>query len=62
LMSLEKAIKHGKERRKPYRGSARFDLTCRPHGGGHAWQCKWCEGNRLMRAKRASIRGNDETI
>lgn len=40
-MSLDKAIEHGKERRKPYRGSKAFDYTCRNHGG-----CTWCEENR----------------
>lgn len=40
-MALDKAIKHGKEHRKPYYGSKAFDATCRNHGG-----CPWCEGNR----------------
>lgn len=40
-MGLEKAIIHGKEWRKPYYNSGRFDRTCRPHGG-----CPWCECNR----------------
>lgn len=40
-MSLDKAIEHGKERRKPYRGSKVFDYTCRNHGS-----CPWCEENR----------------
>jgi hypothetical protein len=40
-MSLDKAIEHGKERRKPYYGSKAFDYTCRNHGG-----CPWCEQNR----------------
>lgn len=40
-MSLNKAIKHGKEHRKPYTGSKSFDKTCRNHGG-----CPWCEENR----------------
>ena len=40
-MSLDKAIEHGKERRKPYRGSKAIDPTCRNHGG-----CVWCERNR----------------
>ena len=40
-MSLDKAIEHGKEKRKPYRGSKAIDHTCRNHGG-----CPWCEGNR----------------
>lgn len=41
-MGLEKAIAHGKEKRKPYRRSKAFDYSCRNHGG-----CPWCEGNRL---------------
>ena len=40
-MSLDKAIKHGKEHRKPYRGSKAIDKTCQNHGG-----CPWCEENR----------------
>ena len=30
-MGLEKAIKHGKEHRKPYYGSKAVDQTCREH-------------------------------
>lgn len=40
-MALDKAIKSGKEHRKPYRGSKSIDPTCRNHGG-----CPWCEENR----------------
>ena len=40
-MSLDKAIEHGKERRKPYYGSKAFDYTCRNHGS-----CQWCVENR----------------
>ena len=40
-MSLDKAIKYGKEKRKPYRGSKAIDCTCRNHG-----TCKWCVENR----------------
>ena len=40
-MALDKAIKHGKEHRKPYRGGKAIDKTCRNHGG-----CLWCEENR----------------
>ena len=43
-MSLDKAIEHGKEKRKPYRGSKAFGHTCRNHGG-----CPWCEENRKER-------------
>jgi hypothetical protein len=46
-MSMDKAIEHGKEHRKPYYHSGKFDLTCRPHGG-----CPWCENNRLHRSKK----------
>ncbi len=40
-MSMNKAIKYGKEHRKPYYGSKAIDRTCRNHGG-----CPWCEENR----------------
>jgi len=46
-MSLDKSIKHGKEKRKPYYRSGKFDPTCRPHGG-----CPWCENNRLHKKKQ----------
>lgn len=41
-MSFDEAIERGKTKRKPYRGSKRFDMSCRNHGG-----CPVCEGNRL---------------
>lgn len=41
-MSLDKAIKYGKEKRKPYRGSKVYYSSCRNHGG-----CPWCRENRL---------------
>ena len=40
-MSLLKAIKYGKEKRKPHSGSQTFDYSCKCHG-----TCGWCEGNR----------------
>lgn len=40
-MSLDKAIEHKKEKRKPYRGSKAFAPSCRNHG-----TCTFCEGNR----------------
>ncbi len=46
-MSLEQGIKHGKEHRKPYYHSGRFDRTCRPHGG-----CPYCENNRKHRVEK----------
>lgn len=41
FMGLEKAVYYGKEHRKPYRKSKRFDRTCRNHGS-----CPWCERQR----------------
>ena len=50
-MSLDKAIEHGKEKRKPYRGAKSIDKTCRNHGS-----CGWCEMNRTHNAKKAADR------
>lgn len=40
-MSLDKAVEHGKEHRKPYTGSRKYFRSCRNHGS-----CPWCEENR----------------
>lgn len=52
-MSLEKAIKHGKEKRKPYHKSKRFDKSCRPGG-----RCSWCRGNRLHKHKKQAAKAD----
>lgn len=49
-MSLEKGIQHGKEHRKPYYKSGRFDPTCRPNGG-----CPYCENNRAHKNKKKEL-------
>ena len=54
-MSLDKGIEHGKEHRKPYRGSKAFDHSCRNHGS-----CEWCRENRQHKFKKSEMRGNDE--
>ena len=47
-MSLNKAVEHGKEKRKPYyRYCEQIDRSCRCHGG-----CEWCLGNRLINKLR----------
>lgn len=46
-MSLEKAIAHGKEKRKPYRGAKKVGPTCRNHGG-----CPYCAQGRRHRQRR----------
>lgn len=43
-MSLDKAIRKGRERRRPYTGAKAVDCTCRNHGS-----CYWCRQNRLHR-------------
>ena len=48
---LDKAIDNKKEYRKPYRGSKRFDHSCRNHGS-----CSYCEGNRTIFDKKARMR------
>ena len=47
IMSLDKAIEHRKEKRKPYSGSKVIFASCRNHGS-----CKWCEGGRLYNRKK----------
>ena len=43
-MSLNKAIKSGKEKRKAYRGAKAVDWQCRNHGS-----CPHCQQNRIHR-------------
>lgn len=43
-MSLDKAIEHGKEKRKPYVGGKAIDHTCRNHGS-----CDWCRESRMYK-------------
>lgn len=50
-MSLNKAITHGKEHRKPYKGAKAIDRTCRNHGS-----CEWCKGNRTHKNDKKALR------
>lgn len=54
-MSLDKAIKHNKEKRKPYLDSRRFDYSCRNHGS-----CAWCEHTRTFERKRKAFSAQNE--
>jgi hypothetical protein len=57
-MSLEKAIYHGKEKRKPYYDSRRFDWSCKNHGS-----CAYCRCNRTIQSKRQKTNKNlDEQV
>lgn len=46
-MSLDKAIAHGKEKRKPYRRAKAVDPQCRNHG-----DCPWCQGAVKYKLKK----------
>lgn len=56
-MSLDKAIKHGKEKRKQYFGSKAVDATCRNHGS-----CPACEGSRNHKNRRRETILETETL
>ncbi len=51
-MSLDKAIKYGKEKRKPYKGSKAIDCTCRNHGS-----CQYCKENRMHKFRDKYMNG-----
>jgi len=54
-MSLDKAIAHGKEFRKPYRRGKRYSSNCRNHGS-----CSHCEGNRLIQTRKLVQKAESE--
>lgn len=53
-MSLDKAIKHGKEHRKQYRGAKAVDPTCRNHGTD-----PWEQGKVQYKKKKSDLKGRD---
>ena len=55
-MSLDKAILHGKEKRKPYRGAQAIDHNCRCHGS-----CDWCKGNRTHKNDKRMEKMKEES-
>lgn len=54
-MSLDKAILHGKEKRKPYYGAKAIDPSCRNHGSD-----SWSEANRRFNELVNNERLNQE--
>lgn len=52
---LDKAIEHGKEKRKTYYGAGRYDLTCRPNGG-----CPYCFDSRYHKHKKREISAREQ--
>jgi len=55
-MAIEKSIESGKEHRKEYYRSQRFDHTCRPNGS-----CSYCRSNRFHKNVKRSLSGIDFT-
>jgi hypothetical protein len=56
-MSLNKAIRSGKEKRKPYRGSKAFDYSCHNHKS-----CSYCLSNRTIQEQRAKLSAKERAI
>lgn len=54
-MALNKAIEHGKEKRRPYKGAKAVDCSCRNHG-----TCEWCRENRMYKTIRDLARTRQE--
>ena len=52
-MSLDKAIEHGKEFRKQYRGSKKFDRSCREN------RCPYCLSNVMINDERLREKADD---
>lgn len=47
MKMLNKAIEHGKEKRKPYRGAKSVSSSCCNNGG-----CPYCLSNRIHKNKK----------
>lgn len=54
-MTLDKAIKCGKEKRKKYSGSKAIDCSCRNHG-----TCAYCESGRQHFDKKRRSAADDQ--
>lgn len=54
-MSLDKAIRSGKEKRRPYRGAKAIACSCRNHGS-----CPWCQANRTISTRKMRAKAHDE--
>ena len=66
-MGMEKAIRHKKEKRKPYRGGKAVSSHCRNHGGKthknrNPWECEYCLGNRTYKNKKREEQSKYENI
>lgn len=52
-MALDKAIRSGKEKRKPFHGSAAFDASCR---NGDRNPCPYCVSDRTIKSQKNRIK------
>ena len=52
---LDKAIRSGREHRRPYRGAKAIDRSCRNHGDD-----PWDRDNRLHTRKKRKLQQEDE--
>ena len=56
-MSLDKSIQSGKEHRKPYYDSRRFDHSCRNNG-----DCEYCSKGRVHQHTQAKASWAEELV
>lgn len=56
-MSLDKAIRYGKEHRRVYIKGKAVDVLCRNHN-----VCSWCRNNRTIQATRAELKAGPITL
>lgn len=54
-MALDKAIEHGKEKRREWHDSRQFDTSCRNNN-----RCPWCESNRLHQQRKLELAAREE--
>lgn len=52
---LDKAIRSGREHRRPYRGAKAIDRSCRNHG-----EDPWDRDNRLYQRKKKELQAEEE--
>ena len=57
-MSLVKAIKYGKEYRKPYKYKSNYAKSVSSHCRNQG-SCDWCKSNRTHNNKRKELLGKD---
>lgn len=54
-MALDKRIKSGAEKRKPYRKGKAVSVHCRNHGS-----CEYCRSNRTVKNQKLELKAKEE--